>query len=486
MEMKNFNRLKSIKMNNIIQKVTTKWDILSKIDDKYFNNCLGDLQSFSLYKSKKIKYSTEFLNNLWKNSLNNLKREKIFTSIYLHIPFCISKCAFCCYDSLVYNSESIKQYINILEYEINIYKKTFSSFEFDAFYIGGGTPNILKKKELEKIFNIIFSSFNIKEKGEKKIECNPVFITKEQLEIFKKYGFNKISYGVQAYDKDILKSINRGYQNEEHIINAINLAKKIEFDEINADLMLGLENDSNDKINLALTKLMKSRPNHIMLYKLKPTETYLKNFKIKNNKNDIFKKVYNLNKLFFDIKKKSKDHGYILNENSLNDSEADMGIPLSTKEYNDIKSENKKYDFNTNFPSSCLGLGLFSQSHIYKKILCQNKNLNFISDNKKNIYTGNKISLNLEVLSPLINFYYQYEYIPLKAFYEYLNKSFYEFNYNKINQLIILNKVIIDKDKLIIKNKNEIVKVFLFFLEKEDIKKIIYQKIFKVIKDGKK
>lgn len=163
-------------------------------------------------------------------------------SIYVHIPFCESKCFYCDFNSGLYSKEIQEKYFNALKNEIlqNKIKNKIKSI-----YFGGGTPSAVNEKYIIKILNLIKNNFDVKKDAEITIECNPNSLNKNKLIAFNNAGFNRISLGVQTTNKNSLKIIGRIQDKnklkdyKKAIKNNLRFAKKLKFN-ISADLMLGL------------------------------------------------------------------------------------------------------------------------------------------------------------------------------------------------------------------------------------------------------
>ena len=161
-------------------------------------------------------------------------------SVYIHIPFCKNICKYCDFSKIYYNEKYIDKYLNALEKEI---KKRYSNEIINTIYIGGGTPSSLTLKELEKLFSII-KIFKLNKEIEFTFECNIENTTKEKLSFLYKNGVNRLSFGVQSFNPKILKILNRKH-NKEQINKVIKLAKEVGFQNINADLIYGLKDQTN-------------------------------------------------------------------------------------------------------------------------------------------------------------------------------------------------------------------------------------------------
>lgn len=191
-------------------------------------------------------------------------------SIYVHIPFCCSKCYYCDFCSFVDNQKNIDNYFKCLKKEI-INKKIKNKIK--TIYFGGGTPTSVNKKYLINILKIILNNFNVDKNAEITIETNPNTLNKETLQSLYDAGFNRLSIGVQTTNKKSLEYIGR-IQNKKllkkyknNIKNNLKIAKKIGFNNISTDLILGLP-FNNDKYLKKDLKFLTKYCNHISTYML--------------------------------------------------------------------------------------------------------------------------------------------------------------------------------------------------------------------------
>ena len=173
-----------------------------------------------------------------------------------------------------------KRYVQTLikEIEETKYKRKVSSIFF-----GGGTPSILPAEDIKEIMLAIKNKFTLTKNAEISIECNPNSITEEKLKIYKNLGFNRISFGVQSLDDDVLKLIGRVH-NRSEALEAINLANITGFTNINADLLLGIKENKN--ISRDIKEIKAAGVTHISAYMLileqgTPLEILAKQNKVK-------------------------------------------------------------------------------------------------------------------------------------------------------------------------------------------------------------
>ena len=184
-------------------------------------------------------------------------------SLYVHIPFCKSKCLYCDFPSFANRENLMSDYINALIKEINM-KAT--KYIIRSLFIGGGTPSYLSEGDLEKLLKCL-DKLNFKENAEKTIECNPGTISDNKLKIIKKYNINRISIGLQSVDNNILKSIGRIHTFEQFKENYQKI-RKYGFNNVNIDVMFGLPNQSVKNYINGLKEIINLKPDHISAYSL--------------------------------------------------------------------------------------------------------------------------------------------------------------------------------------------------------------------------
>ena len=184
-------------------------------------------------------------------------------SLYIHIPFCKQRCFYCDFPTFAGKERFREEYIKALIKEI---KEKCSDYLIKTIFIGGGTPSYLEENELEKLL-ITVSKLNLSSKLEYSMECNPGTVNENKLKIMKRYGVNRISFGLQSCNDNLLKKIGRIHTLEEFLEN-YNLARKIGFNNINIDLMYGLPNLTIQDWKNTLEKICELKPEHISAYSL--------------------------------------------------------------------------------------------------------------------------------------------------------------------------------------------------------------------------
>lgn len=213
-------------------------------------------------------------------------------SIYIHYPFCRSKCPYCDFNSYcnlkIDEEELIKAYLNEIEY----YKDIIKDKVIDTIYFGGGTPSLMSEKLLSNIMNKINLLYKINQNCEISLESNPNSINYEKLKSFKDIGINRLSIGVQSLIDRDLKFLGR-IHNRNEAIEAINTAQKIFNDKYSIDLIYGRPNQNLKEWKNELNEAIQLSPFHISLYQLiieKGTPFYRN--KIQTPNEDIATKLY--------------------------------------------------------------------------------------------------------------------------------------------------------------------------------------------------
>jgi len=211
-------------------------------------------------------------------------------SVYIHIPFCSSLCTYCDFSKLLYFKKYINKYLSSLEYEIN---SKYKGEEIETIYIGGGTPSVLSYEELEYLFSII-KIFNKSANLEFTIECNVNDINEEKLKLFKKNNVNRISIGVQTFNQEVLKKMNREHDYKT-VKDKIDLIKKIGIENINIDLIYAFPNTNILDLKKDLEKIFSLDIKHVSTYSLMiEPHTFLYINKVKNVSEELDLDMYNL------------------------------------------------------------------------------------------------------------------------------------------------------------------------------------------------
>lgn len=159
--------------------------------------------------------------------------------LYIHIPFCESKCIYCDFYSMANNNHLIDKYINALLVEAVLRKNELNSETLTTVYLGGGTPSLLSITQLSKILNGLKKVFDFSEVEEFTIEVNPDDVTAYYIQQAKSLGINRVSMGVQSFSDEDLRFINRRHTAKQ-ATDAIHIIKEAGIDNISIDLIYGI------------------------------------------------------------------------------------------------------------------------------------------------------------------------------------------------------------------------------------------------------
>ncbi len=233
-----------------------------------------DFEKFSKYSKPGPRYTSyptalEFNNKFsYDEYIKFLEGEKEPLSIYVHLPFCRSACYFCgCNVVFTSKEEKLSRYIEYLKREIDILVEHIdTSREVIQFHFGGGTPTFYKAFELDEIVTYIKSKFpNWSSDAEISCEIDPRFFNKEQMRVFKKHGFNRISFGVQDLDAKVQKEIHR-VQPLELTKKAVELARRYGINSINTDFIYGLPYQTLESFKNTLKLSTELNPDRVAVF----------------------------------------------------------------------------------------------------------------------------------------------------------------------------------------------------------------------------
>ncbi len=184
-------------------------------------------------------------------------------AMYIHLPFCKTICTYCDFCKQLYNETNVKKYLKALREEI---QDRYNDEELETLYIGGGTPSSLNISELNELFDILklLKLNNIKEFT---FECNVNDITEEMIKLLKQNKVNRISIGVESFDKEKLKFMER-YADFDDVLKKVNLIREIGINNINIDLMYGIPGETLKTLKKDIDLMLKLKPTHISTYSL--------------------------------------------------------------------------------------------------------------------------------------------------------------------------------------------------------------------------
>ena len=190
--------------------------------------------------------------------------------LYLHIPFCVKKCAYCDFLSGLQDEKTIERYVAALISEIEACgnRQDFArKYIITTIFIGGGTPSILCPEQIQRIFDTIKKTFSLSQNPEITIEANPGTVTGEKFEIYRQCGINRISFGLQSANNDELKLLGRIHTYADFLTRYF-LARECGFDNINVDLISAIPKQTLGSWEYTLKRVVALEPEHISAYSL--------------------------------------------------------------------------------------------------------------------------------------------------------------------------------------------------------------------------
>ena len=189
------------------------------------------------------------------------------TSIYIHIPFCKHRCAYCDFNTYAGQEDSIPSYIQALINEIEFIGHRAEQTNIHTVFFGGGTPSLLSASQFDSILWALRSAFTLTADAEISIEANPGTISLEKLNAIRKSGINRISFGVQSANTEELRMLER-IHDFFTVIEAVSTARKAGFDNLNLDLIYGLPEQTLASWQTTLQRIVDLHPEHISAYAL--------------------------------------------------------------------------------------------------------------------------------------------------------------------------------------------------------------------------
>ncbi len=197
-----------------------------------------------------------------------MKRSKNL-ELYIHIPFCVRKCAYCDFLSGPADDRTIEHYVEKVIDEIGAYgnSDSFSDTMVTTIFLGGGTPSILSGRQMQRIMDSVRANFSIAEGAEISMEANPGTVTKEKLVAYRQAGINRISFGLQSTNNEELKLLGRIHTYEE-FLESYGLARECGFHNINVDLISAIPGQTQESWEESIRKVLALEPEHISAYSL--------------------------------------------------------------------------------------------------------------------------------------------------------------------------------------------------------------------------
>lgn len=187
-------------------------------------------------------------------------------SLYVHIPFCHKLCYFCgCNKVITRHQHKADIYLDYLEKEVKVRSELFKNRRVTQIHWGGGTPTYLSEQQSARLMAMLRQHFNVVDNAEISIEMDPREIELSMLAHLRQLGFNRISMGIQDFNKDVQKAINRE-QDEDFVFALVKRARELKFDSINLDLIYGLPLQSVESFMFTLQRVIELNPDRLSVF----------------------------------------------------------------------------------------------------------------------------------------------------------------------------------------------------------------------------
>ncbi|HZK33996.1 MAG TPA: radical SAM family heme chaperone HemW [Bacillota bacterium] len=194
-------------------------------------------------------------------------REIMDRGLYIHLPFCRSKCHYCDFPSYAGREELMGPYLQALLGHIDSYKTHGEKYRISTIYLGGGTPTLFNGQQLAKVLERCMETFLLNDDAEITVECNPESVDQNKLGLLRDSGYNRLSIGLQAWQDQHLELLGRGHTRQ-HFLDSVKWAKEAGFENISADVIFGIPNQTLDQWLATLEGAVSSGVSHLSAYSL--------------------------------------------------------------------------------------------------------------------------------------------------------------------------------------------------------------------------
>jgi oxygen-independent coproporphyrinogen-3 oxidase len=187
--------------------------------------------------------------------------------IYIHIPFCRSRCSYCDFATGIYDADAAERYVRSVAREIASYGETSAQETVDTIYFGGGTPSLLSPDQLRQLLDVVHQRFDVSEDAEVTLEMNPGTVELHTLEEFRSLGLNRASFGAQTFDDRELARLGRSHTSDQtrHTFRQLRAAG---FNNVSLDLIAGLPGQTVAQWERNVQEALAMRPEHLSFYLL--------------------------------------------------------------------------------------------------------------------------------------------------------------------------------------------------------------------------
>jgi len=216
-----------------------------------------------------VQFTPEFTESEYRQQAAKSNLSGRDLSLYFHLPFCDTICYYCACNKVITKDRSkADPYLNLLHKEIAMQGQLFdSSRKVNQLHWGGGTPTFISHQQMAELMQVTRKHFNLHDddSGEYSIEIDPREVTHDSVKLLREIGFNRMSLGVQDFDTNVQKAVNR-IQSEEQTLNTLNSAREFGFKSISTDLIYGLPLQTEKSFSTTLNRIIDISPDRISLF----------------------------------------------------------------------------------------------------------------------------------------------------------------------------------------------------------------------------
>jgi len=352
------------------------------------------------------------------------KDSSLLYNLYIHFPFCRNRCTFCKYYSEILSKpQIIDDYLDALKEELKLYRTDFSNVKLTSLFIGGGTPTILSEKQIGRFFDVLHNFFWVNKRTQITIEGTPETIKKNLVRRFSEAGVTLLSIGVQSFNDNILRKINRTHSVKD-VFRASNLIRNNGIKYFGIDLIIGLPGETFTSYQKTIARALELSPDFIECFLL----TLGGDTKIKNRS-----KITNLDRVIRLFKNELSKEGYCLSWKG--------NFAMFFKQGINHEALNQHLaGIGSGRVISCLGFGARASSHFFNMAYRNTYGVNkYIQQNKKNhlppIFYGQRLNnrdLKRKYIISQIGYYRQ---IDKNIYYNIFNSSIEKDFKEEINHL---------------------------------------------------
>ena len=238
---------------------------------------LIDASRLAHLNGTRIQIDSKSLQELWSQASISYGDTEAWNHVYVHVPFCKSICSFCNYERLRPSStKELENYVAQIVQQIQMLGDSVRHLEFSSIYFGGGTPSVLSPMFLETIMQTLEDSLQFHPQNSRHFEFDPAIMNAEKLQVLQKYGFQRLSFGVQSLDTSVNQNHNRGPQSRKILEKRFLELKEAQIDDVACDILLGLAGTTPRQMLDEISEILqKHRPNRIDIFMITPTQDYV-------------------------------------------------------------------------------------------------------------------------------------------------------------------------------------------------------------------